>query len=108
MSSTKFAARRLGLTELDFEDALTKEINDLLSEIDKERRAALDPSDQGSAPLCDSSRQPPSHDSSLTTERRTVHLPLAGEMNHNVLERKDLRADTSLPPLWIGLWADLK
>ena len=41
VNSSKVAARRLGITEAEFNDALTQEINDLLKEIETARLEAL-------------------------------------------------------------------
>jgi hypothetical protein len=45
MNTSKFAARRMGISEQEFEEALTNENYDLLEEIDLTRRAALDAPD---------------------------------------------------------------
>lgn len=42
VNSSAFAARRLGISEQAFDDAPTKEINDLLEEIERTRREALE------------------------------------------------------------------
>lgn len=41
VNSSKFAAKRLGISDKEFEDSLTCEINDLLSEIEATRRNEL-------------------------------------------------------------------
>ena len=42
--SNSYSAKKLGISEQEFEASLTEEINDLLTEIDNQRREALEPS----------------------------------------------------------------
>jgi hypothetical protein len=47
VNSHKFTAKRLGISEEEFEDSLTTEINELLEEIEKTRLGSLESTDEG-------------------------------------------------------------
>jgi hypothetical protein len=83
INPSKLAARRLGISETEFEDSLTREINDLLSEIEIVRFEAL---------RCTNDDLASSNTPGATEERRGASDPL--QQNKDV-ELKGLRPGLS-------------
>ena len=101
VNTSKFAARHLGISEQAFEDALTKEINDLLEEIEKTRLEALnDPPQEhhvvGPTPQEKVKLHKTPHSSSEATQTVHTDQPVRPDISHT--QRLSHKGSTSNDP----------